>query len=263
LQPRISVVTASRNTAGTIGALYQSLDRQTQRDFEWVVADAQSTDGTPGLLQEFAARSPWVRFVSETDSGIYDGINKAIALAAGEFYVVAGADDVFSADALANYTQRIAEGPADVIIARILRAGRVIGGYHPGRAWLGPSRAFVGSHSLGMLFRKDLHRRFGRYSNRFPLLADAYFLKTLLRSGTVSFASADFVAGTFAEGGATTTNQLQLLAENWQIQMLTERSPALQTVLMLAKLLVRFTAIKAQLRARRAHTPAGQIPKSD
>jgi glycosyltransferase involved in cell wall biosynthesis len=252
LAPRISVVTASRNAARTITDLHQSLERQTFRNFEWVVADAQSTDETPRLLQEFANRSPWVRFVSEPDSGIYDGINKAIARAAAEFYVVCGADDVFAPEALGQYSERITEGATDVVVARVLRSGRTIGGFHPRQAWLGPSRVFTGSHSVGMLFRKDLHQRFGRYSNRFPLLADAYFLKTLLRSGTVSFTSAEFVAGTFAEGGATTTNQLQLLAENWQIQMLTEPSPALQTLLLFCKLLIRYSAISAQLRSRRA-----------
>jgi glycosyltransferase involved in cell wall biosynthesis len=250
--PRISVVTASRNTAKTIAALYQSLEGQTCRDFEWVVADAQSTDGTVGLLEEFASRSPWVRFVSAPDAGIYDGLNKAIALCAGEYYVVAGADDIFAPDALSRYGEYAAAGNADVVLARVRRGDRVIGGFRPRRAWLGPSRVFEGSHSLGTMIRKDLHRRFGRYSSRFPLLADVYFLKTLLRSGAVTFASVDFVAGTFAEGGATTTQQLQLLAENWQIQMLTEPSPGLQTLLLFAKMLLRYPAIRAQLRASRA-----------
>jgi len=264
LHPRISVITASRNAAQTITALYKSLDGQTFRGFEWVVVDAQSTDGTVRLLQEFASRSRWTRFISEPDAGIYDGINKAIALAAGDYYVVAGADDVFAVDALSRYRDHSAGEKADVVMARVLRGGHVVGGFHPRRAWLGPSRVFAGSHSLGTLIRKDLHRRFGRYSYRFPLLADAYFLKTLLRSGTVTFTSADFVAGTFAEGGATTTHQLQLLAENWQIQMLTEPSPGLQTLLLFGKVLMRYGAVSAQLRAQRgASWPDSHLPKSD
>jgi hypothetical protein len=104
---------------------------------------------------------------------------------------------------------------------------------------------------VGTLFRRDLHRRFGWYSSRFPLLADVYFLKTLLRSGGVRFLAADFIAGTFAEGGATTVNQLQLLTENWQVQMLTEPYPMLQTALFLGKILTRFPAVSAELRAHR------------
>jgi hypothetical protein len=105
------------------------------------------------------------------------------------------------------------------------------------------------------LFRRDLHSRFGPYSSRFPLLADVYFLKTLLRSGSVRFVMADFVAGTFAEGGATTVNQLQLLTENWRVQMLTEAHPLLQTALFLGKIVTRYPAVSAELRARRSPPP--------
>src|SRR5688572_30328322 len=69
LSPRISVITATRNAAATLPALYDSLCAQDYPDFEWVVADGCSTDGTVGLLQRLAARSAWVRFVSESDAG--------------------------------------------------------------------------------------------------------------------------------------------------------------------------------------------------
>ena len=95
-----------------------------------------------------------------------------------------------------------------------------------------------------------MHQRFGFYSARFPLLADVFFLKTLLRSGKVRFAAADFVAGTFAEGGLTTVNQLQILAENWQIQMLTEPNPLLQTLLFVGKVITRSAAVARELRRK-------------
>jgi glycosyltransferase involved in cell wall biosynthesis len=251
VQPRISVITACLNAAGQIGELHETLARQTYSEFEWVVADGASSDGTPELLARLASHSPWLKFFSEPDGGIYHAINKAIARAAGDYYVVAGADDRFDESALANYAALAESGSADVILARVRRGSRIIGGFHPGRAWLGPSRVFSGSHSVGTLLRRDLHRRYGAYSSRFPLLADVYFLKTLLRSGAVRFAAADFIAGTFAEGGATTVNQLQLLAENWQVQMLTEPHPWLQTVLFFGKILTRSAAVRTELRARR------------
>lgn len=256
-RPRISVVTASKNAARTMAALHESLEQQSCNDFEWVIADAQSTDGTAQLLEKSARGSSWIRFVSEPDAGIYDGINKALQLATGEYYVVAGADDVFAADSLANYSEFATPGHADVILARVIRGDTVIGGFHPRRAWLGPSRVFAGSHSIGMMIRRSLHQRFGWYSQRFRLLADVYFLKTLLRSGTVSFVDADFIAGTFAEGGATSTDQLQLLAENWQIQMLTEPHPGLQTLLLFGKAALRYPAVRSELRARRKRLAGG------
>jgi glycosyltransferase involved in cell wall biosynthesis len=248
---RISVITASLNVASRIGELYESLTRQTACDFEWVVADAVSSDGTTDKLATWASRNPWVKFVSEPDFGIYDAINKAIARAQADYYVVAGADDRFEENALASYAALAERTSADVVFALAHKGDRIIGGFNPRKAWLGPSRVFPSSHSVGTLLRRDLHRRFGPYSARFPLLADVYFLKTLLRSEGVRFVVADFIAGTFAEGGATTVNQLQLLAENWQVQMLTEPYPLAQTALFLGKILTRYPVVSAQLRARR------------
>lgn len=247
----ISVISAARNASGSIERLYKSLANQTYRDFEWTVADGASTDGTIGLLESFAARSSWIRFSAEPDFGVYDALNKAIRASTGSYYVVAGADDVLAPDALANFAAVVDAYATDVVLANVVARGKVRGGFYPARAWIGPSRVFAGSHSCGMLFRKELHEKFGYYSSRFPLLADVFFLKTLLRSQSVRFQSATFVSGTFAGGGLTTVNKLQLLAENWQIQMLTEPSPLLQTVLFFGKVIVRFPVVLRDIKSAR------------
>jgi glycosyltransferase involved in cell wall biosynthesis len=248
-EPLVSVVTATRNVAAVIPALYESLGRQTCSNFEWVVADGASSDATVALLREFSARSPWLRFSSEPDFGVYHALNKAIAASRGKYYVVVGADDVLDKEALSRYVAAAAGG-ADVVMARVLRNGKVTGGFYPKKAWIGTARVFASSHSVGTLIRTDLHQRFGFYSACFPLLADVFFLKTLLRSGQVRFADVDFVAGTFAEGGLTTVNQLQILAENWQIQMLTEPNPFLQTLLFVGKVITRSAAVARELRRK-------------
>jgi len=261
LTPRISVITATRNTAATSATLYESLAARTSRDFEWVVVDGLSSDGTAERLRDLAAANPWIRFVSEEDFGLYHALNKALALASAEYYVVAGADDTFTPDAVANYAAASRQAEPDVVLACVMKGGRRAGGFHPGRAWIGHPRAFGGSHSVGMLFRVDLHRRFGEYSRRFPLLADGYFLKTLLRSGSVRFVRADFVAGSFAESGLSNVNKLQVLAETWQIQMLTERFPLLQTALFIGKIMIRYPAVRHELRRIRDRTrPELQSP---
>lgn len=248
---RISVLTATRNCAATLDALYQSLARQTYREFEWVVMDGLSEDGTLEQLRAYALESPWVKVTSEHDFGLYDALNKAILTAAGEYYVVAGADDVFEPDALEQFAKVAARDRVDVVLAHVMRNGREIGGFNPKKAWLGHAQAFRGSHSIGMLIRKDLHNRFALYSRRFPLLADGYFLKLLLRAGSVRFADATFIAGAFAEGGMSSVNKLQVLTETWQIQMRTERFPLLQTLIFLGKLVIRYPAVRRELQADR------------
>jgi glycosyltransferase len=243
----ISIITATRNGDSRISQLYESLLHQTSTDFQWIVVDGLSTDNTVSLLKEYSRRSPWLKFISEADDGIYSALNKGIKLADGDYYVVAGDDDFFYPTAVENYRRVVLTTNADVIFSHVVKAGRTIGGFHPRRAWVGPSRVFAGSHSVGTLLKRNLHERFGLYSLRFPLLADAYFLKTLLRSRDIRFHQDSFSAGVFSEGGATSVRHLQLLAENWQIQMLTEPSPALQTLLFFGKTIWRHSALRTEL----------------
>ena len=246
-RPVISVITATRNVESTIAGLYESLVRQSYKEFEWVVMDGASIDSTPSLLRTMAEVSPWVKFQSKVDFGIYDALNRGIAIASGLYYVVAGADDEFGEDALSQFAMTAKETAADVVLAKVSRSGRIIGGFHPNRAWIGHSKAFLGSHSVGMLFKRELHDRFGRYSPRFPMLADGYFLKLLLRSGKVYFADAGFVAGFFSNAGVSSVSKLQTLTETFQIQMLTERTPLLQTAMFIGKLLYRLPSVLREL----------------
>lgn len=246
-RPTISVVTATKNAASTIVHLYDSLSRQKYRRFEWVVMDGISDDTTLELLEKFSHESAWLRFRSEADNGIYHALNKAIAVAKGDYYIVAGADDTFDESALSKYAEILEFRHPDVILAKVMRSGRIIGGFHPRRAWLGHSKAFRGSHSIGMLFRKSLHDSFGAYSKRFPMLADGYFLKMLLKSNT-DFVDADFIAGTFSDQGLSSISKLQTLVETWQIQMLTERSRLLQTCIFIGKVIYRFPAVLQELK---------------
>ena len=75
--------------------LYESLQAQKFRDFEWVVFDGGSHDSTVPMLETFATQSPWLKLVSERDFGLYDALNKCIEACNGAYYVVAGADDTF------------------------------------------------------------------------------------------------------------------------------------------------------------------------
>lgn len=246
-EPVISVITATKNAEATISGLHESLKHQEYRYFEWIVIDGESTDATLPLLEQFSRESRWLKYRSAADSGIYDAINKGISMAAGCYYVVAGADDRFEADALENYARVQVKTGADVVLAKVFRAGAVVGGFNPRRAWLGHSKVFRGSHSVGMLFRKSLHAVYGPYSFRFRLLADGYFLKLLLNSGKVKFVETQFVAGTFALGGVSSIGKLQTLVETWQIQMLTERFRLFQTALFMGKIIVRYPSVHREL----------------
>ena len=95
----ISIITATYNSANTINDTIQSVLRQTNKDFEYLIIDGGSTDETIDIVKsyesEFSGRLKWV---SEKDQGIYDAMNKGIKMASGDVVGILNSDDYFTSD---------------------------------------------------------------------------------------------------------------------------------------------------------------------
>jgi len=239
---KISIITATYNSIENINSLAVSLKNQNINLFEWIVIDSNSNDGTKQFLESFEKEhSSWMRYKSEKDFGIYDALNKGLLLCQTDYYIVIGSDDIFNQDAIKTYFNSLLKNDTvDVFLSNVEKKGEIKGGFFKGRSWLGHQQVFKGSHSIGMMIKKDLHDEFGLYSNRFPMLADGFFLKKLLKSKRISFLSLDFCAGVFGLDGISNQGNLQSLAETWQIQMITEKSKLVQTLLFFLKVIIRF-----------------------
>jgi len=90
---RISVVTVCRNAAATIGDALASFFRQSHADKQLVVVDGASTDGTLAVVRSFAGEALTV--ISEPDRGLYDAMNKGLAVFSGDAVGFLNADDRF------------------------------------------------------------------------------------------------------------------------------------------------------------------------
>jgi glycosyltransferase involved in cell wall biosynthesis len=89
---RVSVLTATYNRAHTLQRVYESLSRQTFRDFEWLIVDDGSTDATPELVKSW---KPWfpVRYFQKPNAGKHSAINFGVREATGELLALLDSDD--------------------------------------------------------------------------------------------------------------------------------------------------------------------------
>src|SRR5438309_6567582 len=95
-QPTVSVVTPSFNQGAYIERTVRSVVKQDYPHIEYMVMDAQSTDGTVEILRRYAEQYPQLmRFVSEQDAGQSDAVNKAIAQTRGEIIGWLNSDDTY------------------------------------------------------------------------------------------------------------------------------------------------------------------------
>ncbi|SAI65742.1 glycosyl transferase family protein [Bordetella ansorpii] len=97
----ISVVTPTYNRADTLPRVFASLNRQTYRDFEWVIVDDGSTDGTHPIVQAWQARADFrIRYVWQRNQHKKAAINRGVREAHGQWLVALDSDDEMPPDAL-------------------------------------------------------------------------------------------------------------------------------------------------------------------
>lgn len=112
--PLISVITVARNAAATIGATVDSVVSQDWEDYEYIVMDGASTDGTLGIVD--SRRDMRTRVFSSPDKGIYDAMNKALEKACGRYVIFLNAGDSFADNAaLGNFARAALADNADIV----------------------------------------------------------------------------------------------------------------------------------------------------
>ncbi len=173
-----SIITVARNNLAGLKKTGESIANQSSRDFEWIVIDGGSDDGSASWLR--ATEAKWI---SEPDGGIYDAMNKGIAMAHGDFVMFMNAGDIFA-------TNDVLEKIKNVLAAQKEMPGFVYGdsletadGFaveKPARC-LSKIRIGMPTHHQAMLYRRQAIGNL-RFDTKYRIAADhkftAQFLKT-------------------------------------------------------------------------------------
>lgn len=93
---KISIITATHNSSATIAGCIASVNEQTYKDIEHIIIDGSSSDNTLEIIRNTPNRTSTI--VSEPDQGIYDAMNKGIALAKGDIIGILNSDDFLTSD---------------------------------------------------------------------------------------------------------------------------------------------------------------------
>lgn len=94
---KVSIITATYNSAATIAHCLASVKNQTYQNIEHIIIDGGSTDNTLDIIQqnEFSGK-----LISEKDKGIYDAMNKGIDLATGAIIGILNSDDLYASETI-------------------------------------------------------------------------------------------------------------------------------------------------------------------
>ncbi|MFV1874464.1 glycosyltransferase [Nioella sp.] len=95
-RPFFSIVTVSYNDAWSMMKTARSVFEQSFEDFEYIIVDGASKDGSAALMQFWQAQGLVNKAVSEPDTGVYDAMNKGLRLASGKYVCFLNSSDVFA-----------------------------------------------------------------------------------------------------------------------------------------------------------------------
>jgi glycosyltransferase involved in cell wall biosynthesis len=176
---KVTIITPTFNSLETLPHTLLSVERQSYPDIEHLIIDNQSTDGTLELIANCKHN---VRVVSEKDKGIFDAMNKGIALAQGEIIGILNSDDYLSdKDTIALIVEKFEHDKCDAVygnlvyvrkdnpdyIQRVWIAGEFKKrSFH--RGWMPPHPTFY--------IKKEIYSKFGlfdldlRYSSDYEMM---------------------------------------------------------------------------------------------
>ena len=105
---RYSIITVSYNSDKTIERTIKSVLAQSEKDYEYIIIDGDSKDGTIDIVKYYEPLFEGrLRWVSEPDKGIYNAMNKGISMAKGDVIGIVNSDDWLETDALVTTSEAI------------------------------------------------------------------------------------------------------------------------------------------------------------
>ncbi len=200
---RFSIITVTRNNLAGLKWTQISLAAQTSRDFEWIIIDGASDDGTKEFLQKTT-----VQWISEPDAGIYDAMNKGMKRATGDHLLFLNAGDELAAP---DVLEKLSTIDADFIYGDALENHMP----KPARPHTKIARGLF-THHQAMFYRRALIGDL-RYDTTYKIAADYKFtLQFLKKARRVSYWPHPVCI--FKQGGVSQKNAVQGRREQFNIR---------------------------------------------
>jgi glycosyltransferase involved in cell wall biosynthesis len=210
----LSIITINRNNAIGLEKTMRSVICQKCKDFEYIVIDGASTDGSKSVIQRFAQEHErTIKWVSEPDNGIYNAMNKGIGIASGEYVQFLNSGDLLASD---DVTERMYESLKNNDIPSILY-GNMLKDMPDGtilrdKCFAGQAISLLGfytgtlNHSPAYI-KKDLFKRYGLYDESFKIVSDwKWYLEAIVFGGEKPV-YADIDVTLFDMNGISETNK--------------------------------------------------------
>ena len=215
---KVSVITVSYNSAETIEATVQSVLSQMHRNIEYIIIDGRSKDNTVHIVNKY--KDSIAVIVSEPDSGIYDAMNKGVALATGDIVGILNSDDFYADNnVIADVVKKFKDTDCDALYADLVYVNRedtnqVIrvwsaGEYKPGRflhGWMPPHPTFF--------VKKSVYNKLGAYNTSLRSAADYELMLRFIHKNKIALSYLPRIITKMRSGGQSNVSLRNRLKAN-------------------------------------------------
>lgn len=246
---KISIITVCFNSSLFIRTAIESLLSQTYTDIEYIVIDGGSTDGTVETVMEYAEKIAHI--VSEPDRGIYDAMNKGLAMASGDIIGILNSDDFYPhADVLADVVKEFEQNPeVDMVLGNVefvlpkdlKKSIRLYSSAHFS-AWK-LRFGFMPAHP-GAFIKKTAYQQAGMYKLGYKIAADFDMFVRMLLARQLRYVTLDKVLVRMRVGGVSTLGLTSYVMSTKEIVRSLKENEIYSNVLMvLMRLPIKFVQI--------------------
>lgn len=221
---KVSIITICYNRAQTIQKCIESVLQQNHSNIEYIVIDGNSKDGTQQIIGSFGNQV--THFVSEPDQGMYDAINKGLAIATGDVIGLLHSDDTFYDEKVVSKIVKAFENNPQIDglygngiyttndnEQRLVR-NRIGGNFHINRIKTG----WLPLHPTVYL-KKEVFEKYGGYNLNFKIASDTEFLLRYLYKYRIRMHYLNEYIVKMRMGGLSTTasHAIKVLQEDYRI----------------------------------------------
>lgn len=186
---KVSIIMPLFNTKNTLKRALDSILYQTYKNYEIIVIDGGSTDGTLDIINEYIEHITY--FISEKDKGYGDALNKGIKVANGDYYIILAGDDFFIPGGLESFINEV-NGRPDVFLGNmlVLKESNVVTKFKRAKTLKELEVGKVMAHPA-TFFKLSTLRKYNGYNIEYKINCDTELIMRLYKAGA-SFQISDF-----------------------------------------------------------------------
>ena len=231
--PIFSIITVTKNAEATIEDCIESVSKQTFANLEHLIIDGKSTDSTIKIIEELDLNLNNTSYISESDVGLYDAMNKGIQKSKGQYIGILNADDKYVEDCLEQVINVFGNFPE----VGIVYAGMII----DQKKKLYVSHLDLESKMIchpTCFVSREVYEKIGSFNLKYKVAADYDFMLRAKQSG-VKFMGIESEIVEFRSGGFSSKNPLKSIFETYRIQMKYSKKSCFRATLLFWKSLLK------------------------